>query len=162
MKLILAADQNWAIGKDGDLLCHIPGDLRYFREKTKDKVVVMGRATLESLPGAKPLPNRINYVLTTNPEYRVEGAKVVHSYEELAKELEKYQDDEVFIIGGAKVYKECLPMCDTCYITRIFEEFPADRHFVDLDEVNDFKVVWESDVKEENGIKYKFVEYKRK
>lgn len=162
MKLILAADRNWAIGNEGDLLCYIPGDLKYFKKVTADKVVVMGRATLESLPNKKPLPNRINYVLTRDENYKVEGAFVVHSYEELKKELEQYEEEDIFIIGGAKVYSDCLPMCDTCYITKIFDEFPADRHFVNLDKNDEFEQVWESDIGEENGIKYQFTEYRRK
>ena len=87
MKLILAADQNWAIGKDGGLLCHLPGDLKFFKEKTSGKTVVMGRPTLESLPGGKPLPKRENIVLTTNQEFQREGVTVVHSEAELDQVL---------------------------------------------------------------------------
>ena len=162
MKLILATDENWAIGKGGNLLCHIPGDLKFFKEKTLDKTVVMGRATLESLPGKKALPKRNNIVLTTNRDYTVEGATVVHSAEELAKELEKYNTDDVYIIGGEKVYKDYLPLCDTCYITKIFKSFDADRFFVNMDEMKELEITWKSDIQEENGIKYQFTEYKRK
>lgn len=162
MKLILAADKNWAIGKGGGLLCHLPGDLKYFKEKTTGKTVVMGRGTLESLPGGKPLPNRENIVLSGNPEYKVEGAVVLHSQEELFRFLEDRDTDQVMILGGGKVYRDMLPYCDTCYITKIFESFDADTWFVDLDQMEDFQVVWESDVQEEKGIRYRFVEYRRK
>lgn len=161
MKLILAADQNWAIGKDGGLLCYIPGDLKYFKERTAGKTVVMGRPTLESLPGSKPLPKRENIVLTTRPDYKVDGALVVHSEEELDEVLADRDTDEVMIIGGGKVYRDFLSKCDTCYITKIYDTFEADTHFVNLDEMPEFKVVWSSDVQEENGHRYQFFEYKR-
>ncbi|MEF9922738.1 MAG: dihydrofolate reductase [Anaerovoracaceae bacterium] len=162
MKLILAADKNWAIGKDGDLLLHISGDLKYFKERTLDKVVVMGRVTLESLPGKKPLPKRTNIVLTTNQGYSVDGAIMAHSLKELDDVLKQYNTDDVLIIGGEKIYKEFLPFCDTCYITKIYDEFPADKHFINLDEMPEFEITWRSQVQEENGVEYEFFEYKRK
>ena len=162
MKLILAADQNWAIGKDGGLLCHLPGDLKFFKEKTSGKTVVMGRPTLESLPGGKPLPKRENIVLTTNEAYQKEGVTVAHSEAELDQILAGRNTDEVMIMGGGKVYRDFLDRCDTCYITKIYETFEgADTHFVDLDALGEFKVVWESEVQEENGIRYQFFEYRR-
>jgi len=161
MNLILAADENWAIGYKGGLLCHIPGDLKFFKEQTSGSTVVMGRATLESLPGSKGLPGRTNIVLTGNKDFAAEKVQiVVHSMEELTEELKKH--DDVFVIGGESVYKTLLPLCDTCYITRIYEQFPADRYFVDLDVDVNFKVTWKSDMKEENGIRYRFFKYERK
>ena len=162
MKLILATDENWAIGKDGGLLCHIPGDLKYFKERTRGKTVVMGRPTLESLPGGKPLPNRDNIVLTTRENYAPEGVLIVHSEDELDDVLKKYDGDDVFIIGGGKVYREFLPKCDTCYITKIYQKFEADTWFVNLDEMDEFEIVWQSEVQEEKGIRYQFFEYRRK
>ena len=125
MKLILAADKNWAIGNQGGLLCHLSGDLKYFKQRTTGKTVVMGRATLESLPGGKPLPNRENIVLSTRADYAPEGVTVVHSEAELSAVLANRDTDEVMLIGGGKVYRDFLPKCDTCYITKIYEEFPA-------------------------------------
>lgn len=162
MKLILAADKNWAIGNKGGLLCHLPGDLKFFKEKTTGKTVVMGRGTLESLPGKKPLPKRENIVISSNPDYVVEGATVVHSHEELFEYLKGKDSDEVMVMGGARVYKDLLPYCDTCYITKIYESFDADTWFVNLDEMPEFEVAWESDLQEENGIEYRFFEYRRK
>lgn len=162
MKLILAVDINWAIGNKGGLLCHLPGDLKYFKEKTQGKTVVMGRPTLESLPGGKPLPKRENIVLTSNRNYEKEGVLVVHSEDELMAQVATRNTDEVMIIGGGKVYRDFLPKCDTCYVTKIYEEFEADTWFVNLDENPDFEVVWESDMQEENGIRYRFFEYSRK
>lgn len=88
MNLIAAVDNNWAIGKNNQLLVRIPMDQKFFREMTTGKVVVMGRKTLESFPNSRPLKNRTNIVLTHNPSYEVEGAVVVHSLDELHKELE--------------------------------------------------------------------------
>lgn len=162
MKLILAADENWAIGYKGGLLCYIPGDLKYFKERTKGKTVVMGRATLESFPGKKPLPMRNNIVLTRNTDYQAEGATIVHSRSELKDALDNIKADDVYIIGGGKVYGDFLPMCDTCYITKIYGKFPADTHFVNLDETDQFEVVWQSEMQQENGIRYQFFEYRRR
>ncbi len=162
MKLILAADENWAIGRDGGLLCHIPGDLKYFKQRTTGKTVVMGRATLESFPGGKPLPNRKNIVLTRRQDYEKEGALIVHSEEELQELLHGCNEDDVLILGGGQVYRQFLPQCDTCYITRIYDSFPADTWFVNLDEDPAFEIVWESDLQEENGVRYRFFEYRRK
>ena len=122
----------------------------------------MGRATLESLPGGKPLPNRENIVLSTRADYAPEGVTVVHSEAELSAVLANRDTDEVMLIGGGKVYRDFLPKCDTCYITKIYEEFPADTWFVNLDEMEDFEVVWESELQEEKGIRYQFFEYRRK
>ena len=162
MKLILAADRNWAIGKDGDLLCHLPGDLKYFKEKTVGKTVIMGRGTLESLPGKKPLPKRENIVISGNPDYAVPGAVVLHSHEELFDYIRDKDSDEVIVMGGGRVYRELLPYCDTCYITRIYDSFDADTWFVNLDEMPEFEIVWQSELQEENGIQYRFLEYRRK
>ncbi|MGC2874045.1 dihydrofolate reductase [Ihubacter sp. mB4P-1] len=161
MKLILAADENWAIGYKGGLLCHLPGDLKYFKERTEGKTVIMGRPTLESLPGAKPLPKRENIVLTGNTDYTAEGAAIAHSEKELDEILAGKNTDDVFIIGGGKVYREFLNRCDTCYVTKIFDKFLADTWFVNLDEMKDFSIVWQSEVQEEKGIRYQFLEYRR-
>ena len=104
MKSIVVVDKNWGIGKDGDLLVHLPGDLKYFKEKTLGKVVVMGRTTFESLPGKKPLPGRVNIVLSRDLEFHPEGCIMCRSKEELFKELENYDDDDVMIMGGSYVY----------------------------------------------------------
>lgn len=162
MKLILAADKNWAIGNKGGLLCHLSGDLKYFKERTTGKTVVMGRPTLESLPGGKPLPNRENIVLTTKTDYAPAGVTVVHSEAELDEALKDKDPDQVMIMGGGKVYRDFLHRCDTCYITKIDGEFEADTWFVNLDEDPDFEIVWESEVQEENGIRYQFLIYRRK
>lgn len=158
MKLIVAADKNWAIGKDNDLLCHLPGDLKYFKERTTGKTVVMGRKTLESLPGGKPLPKRTNIVLTRDENFEKEGCIILHSIEEL---LEKYGQEDVMVMGGAEIYTKLLPYCDTCYITEIDKEFEADKYIPNVSIDPAFQKVWESEEQVENGISYRFVEYKR-
>ena len=113
MNLIVAADKNWGIGKDNKLLVSIPSDMKFFRQETMGKVVVMGRKTLESFPNGLPLKNRTNVVLTSDKNYQVKDAVIVHSIDEVLEELKKYDDDEIYVIGGGKVYEELLPYCDS-------------------------------------------------
>ena len=161
MNLIVAADNDWGIGKDGDLLCHLSGDLKFFKETTMGHTVVMGRTTLESLPGKRGLPGRKNIVITRQQGYTAERVDtVVHDMEELAEVLK--DDPEAFVVGGANVYEQLLPCCSTCYITRIYDSFGADRFFPDLDADPDFAITWKSDMQEENGIKYQWFKYERK
>ena len=108
MNLIAAVDENWAIGKNNQLLVRIPADQKFFREMTTGRVVVMGRKTLESFPNGQPLKNRTNIVLTHNKDYAVKDAVVVHSMDELHEELKKYDSDDVFVIGGEKIYEQLL------------------------------------------------------
>ncbi len=164
MKLILAADENWAIGYKGGLLCHLSADLKYFKKMTSGHTVVMGRRTLESLPGGKGLPSRRNIVITSNEEFSAPGVDAVcHDMEELMRTLQEGKEaDDTFVIGGANVYEQLLPLCDTCYITKIYKTFPADVHFVNLDDMEEFEIADESDLMEENGIKYRFLRYERK
>lgn len=162
MNLIAAVDANWGIGKDGGLLVHLPGDLRYFKEKTMGKVVVMGRATLESLPGGNPLPSRTNIVLTSKTDFAKDGCIVVHDLQELAQVCREYPTEDIMIIGGEQVYMQLIRQCDRIFITKIFETFDADKHLMNVDRMKHFELVWESDVMEEKGIQYQFVEYRRK
>lgn len=161
MNAIVVVDKNWAIGKDNDLLVHLPGDLKYYKEKTTGKVIVIGRKTLESFPGGKPLPNRTNLVLTSNPEYKNEHCVVCLGEGAMLKELEKYKTEEIFISGGQSIYELFLEKCDTVYVTKINEEYQADRFFKNLDQETNFKVTWESDVQEDSGVRYKFLKYER-
>lgn len=161
MRMILAADEKWGIGKDGKLLCHLSGDLKYFKETTMGKTVVMGRVTLESLPGGKGLPGRKNIVLTRDSDFFAENVETVSSEEELWSALTGTKQEDVFIIGGAQVYKTFLPFCDKCFVTKIYGDFDADRFFVDLDKDPGFSCHALSEVLEENGIKYQFFEYER-
>ncbi|MDD3393543.1 MAG: dihydrofolate reductase [Anaerotignum sp.] len=161
MNLIVAVDEKWGIGRDGDLLCRISTDMKRFRSITSGNVLVMGRKTLESFPNKKPLPNRENVVLTNNLEYEAEGVILCHSIEELPRILEGFGEKEVFVAGGGTVYQQLLPFCEKAYITKIKETFPADTHFPNLDMLPEWEIV-EEDEREENGIKFSFVLYQKK
>lgn len=161
MNMILAVDKNWAIGCDGGLLVHLPGDLKFFKEQTSGKTVIMGRTTMESLPGKKPLPNRENIVMTRQEDFEKDGFKVLKSKEAVLDYVKYMAEDQVFIIGGEQIYKSFLSDAYTIYLTKIDAEFKADRYFVNLDEMPEFKVTWESRPQNENGITYKFYKYER-
>lgn len=160
MNAIVVVDKNWAIGRDGDLLVHLPGDLKYYKERTWGKVTVIGRKTLESFPGGKPLPGRTNVVLTRDQDYKAEGCVVMHSKEEVLEYVKQYNDEDVFISGGGEIYKQFLEDCDTFYVTKINESYEADRYFPNLDELG-LEVTWSSDVQEEKGVTYQFLKYNR-
>ena len=160
MKIIVEVDRNWAIGKGNSLLAHLPVDLKHFREKTLGKTVVMGRQTLESFPGGKPLPGRTNIVLTTNEDYPAD-CEICCSKEHLFQCLNNCDLDQVFIIGGEQIYREFLSHCDRAYVTKIDAAFPADKYFINLDEHPAWKLVYESEPVTENGFTYRFTEYER-
>ena len=162
MNTIVVVDKNWGIGNGNRLLTHIPGDLKYFKEKTLNKVVVMGRETFESLPGKNPLPNRTNIVLSRNSDFTAENCIVCRSMGQLFKELENFDTEDVFIAGGENIYKQFLPYCSSFFVTRMDQSFEADRYFENLDRREDLKLVWESELREEKGVTYKFTEYRRK
>ena len=162
MKLIAAADKNWAIGKDNSLLISIPEDMKFFRETTSGHVIVMGRKTLESFPNGAPLKNRTNIVLTRDKGYKKDGAVIVHDTDELTGKLKEYAQDDVFVIGGGSIYKQLLPMCDTAYITKIDKVFDADTYIPDLDKSEEWEIAQESERFEHNEIGYRFVKYIRK
>lgn len=161
MKMIVAVDKNWGIGKNNDLLVSIPADMKMFRTETSGKVVVMGRKTLESFPGGLPLKNRTNIVLSGNPDYQVKGAIVVHSLQELLEEIKKYPKDQVYCIGGDSVYKMLLSYCDTAQVTKIDFAYEADRYFPNLDEMPQWQVAAESEEQTYFDLEYRFVRYER-
>ncbi len=160
MNLIAAADRNWGIGKDGDLLFHLKKDMRYFKEKTSGHVIVMGRKTLESFPGGRPLPNRTNIVLTRDPAYHVEGAMVVHGIEELLTRLKELEDKEIWLVGGGSLYQALLPWCDKAYITELEAVCPADTFMPDLTKEPGWVLESRGDPMEEKGIGFRFCIYK--
>lgn len=162
MNLIVAADKNWGIGKDNKLLVSIPSDMKFFRQETMGKVVVMGRKTLESFPNGLPLKNRTNVVLTSDKNYQVKDAVIVHNIDEVLEELKKYDDDEIYVIGGGKVYEELLPYCDVAHVTKIDFAFEADTHFPNLDEDPEWEITAASDEQTYFDLEYTFVKYERK
>ena len=165
MIAIACVDKNNGIGKDGDLLISIPDDMKFFRETTKDNVVVMGRKTLFSFKDKKPLKNRINIVFTNDDnlknEYKdYDNIFFVKTTFELNDILKKYEDKKVFVIGGASIYEKLIDMCDTCLITKIDKEYLADTYFPNL-EMHGFSISNESDTYKYDDINYKFITYKK-
>ena len=140
MNVIVAVDKNWGIGKDNKLLVSIPSDMKFFREETMNKVVVMGRKTLESFPNGLPLKRRTNIVLTKDRNYKVKDAILVHSVEELMEELKKYDSEDIYVIGGDSIYRQLLPYCDVAHVTKIDYAYEADSYFPNLDEMSDWTV----------------------
>lgn len=131
MKMIVAVDSQWAIGYKGKLLDHIPEDLKKFKEITSGKTVIMGRKTLESLPGGKPLPNRVNVVLTRDKNYSKKGVIVVNDIKTI---LDEYSNDDCYIVGGSELYSQLLNHCNTVYVTKIYYKYKnVDRFFPNLD-----------------------------
>lgn len=162
MNLIAAVDNNWAIGCKNRLLVSIPEDHKFFRQETTGKVVVLGRKTLETFPQGMPLKNRTNIILSTNPDYRVKDAVVVHSKEELLRELEQYRSEDVYIIGGESVYRMMLPYCDVAHVTKIDHVYEADAYFPDLDQDEAWEITADSEEQTYFDIAYEFVKYERK
>lgn len=161
MNLIVAVDKNWAIGKDNGLLVSIPADMKFFRETTIGKVVVMGRKTLESFPGGQPLKKRTNIVLTRDANYNVKDAIVVHSIEALLEELKKYEQEEIYVIGGESIYRALLPHCNVAYVTKINHAYAADTYFPNLDEMADWEITGVSEEQTYFNLEYEFVRYER-
>lgn len=162
MKAILSADRNWGIGYNNRLLVSIPSDMKFFRQTTTGKVVVMGRKTLESFPNGMPLKNRTNIVLTGNQNYHVKDAVVVHSEDELMEELKKYDPDDIYVIGGESIYRMMLPYCDTVYVTKIDRAFQADTFFPNLDETDEWVMTEESEEQTCFDLEFCFTKYERR
>lgn len=154
---IAAVDNKSAIGKDGNLLAHIKTDMAFFRRTTLGHTVVLGRKTLATFPGGKPLPKRKNIVLTRNPLFSAQDAIILHDFDSLFKELESETED-VYIIGGAEIYSLLLPYCGRLILTEIEADLNGDVFFPDFD-----KSKWQRSelepAHEENGLKFTFVQY---
>ena len=162
MNLIVAVDKNWAIGCNNELLVSIPADMKFFRQTTTGKVVVMGRKTLESFPNKSPLKNRTNIVLTANSDYKAEGAIVVHSLEELLEELKKYNSEDIYVIGGGSIYRQLLPYCDLAHVTKIDHSYQADAFFPNLDELPQWQIIDDSEEQTYFDLEYQFLLYQQK
>lgn len=161
MNIIASADNNWAIGKNNELLIRIPQDMKRFRQMTTGNVVVMGRKTLESFPNQAPLKDRINIVLTANPNYEVKGAVIVHSMDELQEELQKYNSEDIYVIGGDSIYRQMLDLCDTAYITKIDYAYEADAHLPNLEKDPTWSMTEESEEQTYFDVIYTYQIYKR-
>lgn len=141
MNLIVAVDLNWGIGHEGKLLVSLREDMKRFKEMTLGQVVVLGRKTLETFPGGKPLPGRTNIVLTRQPDFAAGEALVCHSLDELTTLLAGYPDESIYLIGGSSLYEQLLPCCLKAYVTRIYSQFCADAFFPNLDQTPSWRLV---------------------
>ena len=156
MTAIVCVSKSWGIGRDGALLFRISADLKRFKALTVGKTVILGRKTLDTFPGGKPLKDRRNIVLSRR-ELDIPGAEIAHSFEEAAA----LGGDDAIVIGGASVYMALLSRCDRVYVTKVDAAPDADSFFPDLDDNPDWRVASESEVFEENGLKFRFVDYIR-
>lgn len=159
MNCIVNVDANWGIGRENRLLVSISADLKRFRTLTTGKAVILGRKTLSTFPGGKPLKNRVNLVLSTDQSLAIEGAQIVHDVPELLAAYRDFAREDVCVIGGASVYELLLPYCHTAQITKTLQSFDADRFFPNLDRLPGWRVTWQSEVQEENGVRFQYVDY---
>lgn len=157
MQAIVAVSQSWGIGKGGDLLFRLPSDLLRFKAMTTGHTVIMGRKTLDSLPGGKGLPHRRNLVLSRQSDFAPDRAEVIHSVEDILKTAE----DDAFVIGGQQVYEQLLPYCARVYVTKVLSDPEADAFFPDLDKLPGWKVASAGEMLTENGLSFQYVEYIR-
>ena len=161
MNLIVAVDDNWAIGNKNELLITIPADHRLFRQETEGKVVVYGRKTLATFPQKMPLAGRTNIILSSELSYQVKGAQVVHNLKELFAEIKKYKTEEVYVIGGESVYRQLLPYCEVAHVTKIHRAYQADAFFQNLDEMPDWKLTADSEEQTYFDVTYHFLKYEK-
>ena len=159
MNVIVAVDQNWAIGKDGDQLVYISEDLKHFKALTSGHTVILGRKTLATFPGGPAGKGRRNLILSRNPGFAPEGAEVFSDLDALLA----VAPEDAFVIGGASVYAVLLDKCDTAYVTRVAGRFPeADCFFPDLDALSEWRAVEEGPELEEKGLRFRYVTYRRR
>ena len=161
---IVAVDENWGIGNKGELLISLPEDQKQnFKVKTLGHPVIYGRKTLDTFPGGRLLPGRPNFILSRNPELSVEGATVFHSVEEAVEYMRKDPDETYFIIGGEQIYKQFLPYCDKCIVSKIHKSFPADAFFPDLDKQKEWKLLSrEASIHSVKGVSFSIWTYMKK
>ena len=156
VSMIVAVDETRAIGKENKLLWNIPGDLQRFKKLTTGHTVIMGKNTYHSI--GRPLPHRTNIVVTMNEDLELPGCLVVHSIDEAMKVAREHEQEEIFVIGGASIYKQCLPLVERLYLTLVEGTHEADTFFPDYSK---FGVVVSEQPGQEKGIRYRFLELTR-
>ena len=162
MQAILHCDRKWGIGKRNDLMFRLPKDMKFFRTTTSGKVVVMGSNTLLSFPGGKPLKNRTNIVLWPGGDpvrAREDGYILVQSLPELFRAVAPYNPDDVFVIGGAMMYHTMLPYCSRVLLTKVEADGGAEVFFDNLDKLDSWSMVYESEPQDDNGLSIRFTTY---
>lgn len=162
MDLIVAVDSNWAIGNKGELLVRIPEDQKFFRQTTMGHAVVLGRKTLAGFPNGLPLAGRDNIIITGNKSFDVRGGIVVHSESELKDKIREYGEENVFVIGGASVYELLLPYCRYAHVTKINYSYEADTWFPNLDRLDNWELVGESDEHTYFDLEFYYYKYENK
>ena len=158
IRAIVHADKEWGIGKNNDMMFSLPADMKFFRQTTLNHAIVMGGNTLRSFPGGNPLKNRVNIVLSRG-QVR-DDCVIVRSYDELFAELKARQNEDVYIVGGGEIYKALLPYCDEVLVTKVDALGGATVYFPNLDEDEDFVLIYESEPIDDNGYTIKFTTYK--
>ena len=159
MNLIAAVDNKWGIGYKNKLLISIPDDMKFFKEMTTGKVCIMGRNTLNSLPGGRPLDGRVNIVLTKDRAFKKNGVVVAHSVEEALEAVKEYNTKDVFVIGGESIYNQFMPYADTAYITYIDYTYQADKYIENLDKNDEWKMIVESEEQTYFDVEYYYRKY---
>ena len=162
MNAIVNVDKNWGIGNKGELLISIPADMKMFREETTGNAIVLGRKTMETFPGGKPLPNRDNIVLSRKSDLKILGATVVHDISELMEVLKRYDSNRVYVVGGETIYEQLLPYCDTVHVTKVDRAYEADAHFPNLDQMPEWEITAAGEEQSYFDTTYRFVKYTRK
>ena len=157
MDLIVNVTADWGIGLGDRLLVAIRADLRHFRDYTMGKTVILGRKTLQTFPGGRPLKGRRNLILSGNPDLQVSGAEVVHDLSDLFAALRP--EEEAVVIGGESIYRQLLPYCEIARVTKSYVNYPADRFFPDLDLLPNWRLESAGEMLEENGIQFQYVDY---
>ena len=160
IRAIVHADKEWGIGRDNDMMFSLPKDMKFFRETTLGHVVVMGGNTLRSFPNAKPLKNRENIVLSRG-QVR-DDCVIVRSFEDLKAEMKKRESEDIYVIGGGEVYKALLPYCHEALVTKVSAVGGATTFFPNLDENENFTLVYESEPIDDNGHEIRFTTYRNK
>lgn len=161
MKMIVCVSENYGIGNKGELLFSLPPDMKLFRETTLNKVVVMGRSTLDSFPGGKALKNRINIVLTRDEYFERENTVVFHSREAVLEYIKQFESDDVYVIGGAQIYEMFREECDEAIVTKVRKQPPCDTFFFDIDSDEKWIKESESDLMEHEGTFFTFCKYRK-
>ena len=155
----VAVDKNWGIGKDGEQIVYIAEDLKRFKAFTTGNTIILGRKTMYTFPGSKPLKGRRNLILSRSADFAPEGAEVFSGLEEL---MEKVTDpDNTYVVGGASVYHTMIGQCDRAYVTKIDAEYPADCWFPNLDEDPSWVIESEEDWQEQDGVRFRYVNYRK-
>ncbi len=156
MNFIVAVTKNYAIGRKNQLLFHLPADLKYFKEKTTGKVVIMGDKTYLSLP-KRPLPNRTNIVLTLDKDFKAEGAIVVFNLKQLFEKIKEFNEEDVFVCGGASIYNQLAKYCHKAFITKIDKVVEdADTFVTNIEEFPNWKKISSTETQTENGLDFRF------